>query len=137
MGLVYNHLSQDERDDIIAKALISREQEHWHYELNRINYESILKSIAESELPLEWPESLKGCRGQSSETLATTLTYEDFVLVSRLQFRERVQVLLATTIAEQSKVEAVHKALSTHMLPERLSAAIIRVQQAPKLVQNK
>ena len=53
MSVTYLSLTQAERDDAIAQALHGREVEHFHYELNRLNYESMLGKMV--DLPDEWP----------------------------------------------------------------------------------
>ncbi len=126
MPLQYKHLSQEDQDDALAQAILSREREHHSYELNRINYEQMLADMA--DLP-GWPANLVKYRGTTGEQLAQALTGDDFTLVTRLQFRDRVKLLLATTLVEQAKTEAVYVALEKQ-LPEgaRRTAAIERVQ---------
>ncbi len=125
----YKHITSEDQDDIIAQAIIQREKEHHNYEVNRLNYIHILDQM--KDLPVAWPENLKPFRTLGGEQLADALKGEELVLASRLQFRDRVQVLLTTTTIEQSKVESVHMALHA-VLPEGPDhdAAIERVKSA-------
>lgn len=122
----YSYVSQDEQDDVIAQAIIQREKEHHNYEVNRLNYLNMLDQM--SDLPDEWPDNLIQYRGLGGEQLAAALSGDDYTLASELQFRDRIRVLLTTTMAEQAKVEKVHAALCAS-LPEgeRRDAAIQRV----------
>ncbi len=126
MPLKYKHLSQEDQDDALAQAILSREKEHHNYELNRINYEAMLEEM--EDLP-DWPANLVKYRAFAGEALAAALDGPDYDLACKLQFRDRVKLLLATTIAEQAKVEAVYVALEKQ-LPDgnRRTAAIKRVQ---------
>lgn len=127
----YLYLSQDEQDDMLARALIDREKEHYHYELNRVNYESILTDMATSDLPAEWPDNIAKFKVLEGEALAAVLKGPDYDLAVKLKFRDRVQLLHATTKAEQSKVEQVHAAIDK-ALPAggRRDASVARVQAA-------
>lgn len=136
MSLEYKFLSQDEQDDIVATAIISREKEHHNYELNKVNYDIILANIsADDTIPQNWPDHLKQYKGVVGEILADALkeSAADYELVTKLQFKDRLLVLRATTISEQSKVEHVYKALHAQLKDaKRLKAAIGRVTAKEK-----
>lgn len=124
----YKYLTQDDQHDVVAQAIIQREKEHHNYELNRLNYLHMLEQL-NKELPADFPEDLKKFRSLGSEQLADVLSGDELDLASKLQFRDRVQMLLSTTIIEQTKVELVHAALEAALPKGDLrTAAIERVQ---------
>lgn len=127
----YKYLTEDEKQESLASALREREREHHNYELNKINYEHMLDSM--SDLPEEWPESLKQYQGLTGEKLASAVTGADFETVMRLQFRDRVKLLLATTIAEQAKSEAVYNALQSQIPEEVTVQALTRIDNKASL----
>jgi len=127
--MAYLFLTQDQQDDIVAKALRGREHEYANYELNKQNYLAILASPDVVALPVLWPNNLIRYQNIVGEDLAKSLTNpDDFAMVTKLQFRDRVQLLLATTGIEQDKTLQVYNTL-LDQLPEgdRRIAAITRV----------
>jgi hypothetical protein len=121
----YKYLTDSEKSESIAIAIREREREHHNYELNRINYEHMLDSM--SDLQEEWPENLRQYQGLAGESLAKAVQGPDYDLVIRYQFRDRVRLLLATTIAEQAKSEAVYNALVKQITDEQCVAALARI----------
>lgn len=129
----YEFTKADDVDDNIIKAMKSREEEYNNYELNKINYQMMLKDM--EHLPKEWPENLLKYKNIFGEKLAELLKGPDFELVTDLQFRDRVECLLATTIVEQKKGDRTHKALAAQLPngPKR-DAAVLRVMNGLKKV---
>lgn len=127
----YTTISQEERDDKVAAAIISREQEHYHYQINIDNYRHIAEQL--KALPDEWPEDIRKFRALKGQALADAVKGEAFDRASQFSHRDRVRHLLATEIAEQAKCETVHAALC-EQLPAggRRDAAIKRVQAKQK-----
>jgi hypothetical protein len=130
MALTYDYLPADDQDDTVAEAVLGRESEHHNYELNRLNYEQILSDLADEGLPATWPAELVKYRGVFGEDLAAQLLDDptSYALVTRLQFRDRIKLLLATTKTEQAKVESITKVLKTRLSKAKLDAAVSRVK---------
>lgn len=130
MAIEYKYLTQDEQDDIVAQALLAREKEHFHYQLNIDNYTTILASKEIAELPKEWPENLLQYKNVYGEKLVEQVEDDsDLETVHQLQFRDLIQKRLKTEAIEQAKCEAAYKALDVKLpdTPQR-DAAIGRVQ---------
>ena len=126
--MIYLYHSKDDQDDVIADAIIQREREHHHYEVNRLNYLAMLSAMnADVTIPKQWPANLVQYQNVFGEQLAAQLSGADYLTVTTLQHRDRVRMLLATTISEQNKVEGVYNALTT-ALPAglRRDAAVAR-----------
>lgn len=114
MPLPYKFLTQAEQDDAVLAAIMQREREHFHYELNRANYEEILAGPVMTALPDNWPANLERFKGLTGEALAAALTDPtDYEVVSNLKLRDRLRLLLATTKTETATVEHVRVALDT------------------------
>jgi hypothetical protein len=125
----YNHLTQDEQDEIVAEAIKGREREHFYYQINRDNYEHILTQLDREELPAEWPSHLETFKNADPAQLVTQLSGESLTLASRLRYRDQVRKLLQTETIEQSKCETAHTALCAK-LPDKAAqvAAIERLE---------
>ena len=123
----YLYLDTNTQEDSIASAILQRESEHHGYELNRLAYLGILKSL--ELLPKQWPVSIAQFKGVQGEQLAAALSGDDYKLACDLQFRDRVELLLKTTNAEQSKCENVYASLLA-MIPDAVKrdAAVARVK---------
>jgi hypothetical protein len=130
MSIKYEHLTQDEQDDVIAAAILSREREHHGYEVNCLNYRSALKLLEQYNLPDNYPEHLKQYKNTVGENLASAvIDLESYNLITQLQFRDRLRILLSTTLVEQFKTELIYQALQERIIdPIRLEAAISRVK---------
>lgn len=126
--MAYLFVNQDAKDDTIAKAMQGREQEHYNYEINRLNYLSVLASPEMEALPAEWPDNLAPYKNIIGEKLISVLKDADLTLVTQLQFRDRINALLGTTIIEQTRGMKVYDALLDQLPPgPRRDAAIARV----------
>ena len=131
MDEAYLFYSEESSDDQLVRAVYAREVECAHYDANRRNYEAMLASDAFQKLPKEWPAALLPYKGVPGEQLAVTAPKEDLALISALQFRDQITVLLATNTIEQEKCQAIYKVL-VEALPDepRRQAAWKRVQVA-------
>lgn len=47
--MFYTQLSQEYQDDTLAEALYAREVEHFHYEFDRANFETMLLQLEEGD----------------------------------------------------------------------------------------
>lgn len=108
--LVY---SKEERDCCLVDAIDGREREIASYEANIDGYTSQLLDL-EASLPKMWPDNLVRFRGKSNEQLfahgmSDDITQEDMILVSSLNHRDRIKLLLFTERAELAKSEASYK----------------------------
>lgn len=133
----YRFINQDQQDDTVAHALISREHEHHNYELNKQNYEHVLKDLGTQGLPDDWPSELVKYKNIQGEALAKDVHGDTYDMVTKLQNRDRIRLLLKTTITEQAKCEGIYNALSLQLSEgPRRDAAISRVlarMQPPQL----
>lgn len=126
--MAYHFLTQQHQDDEAMQAVLGREREHANYELNRQNYLAILASEPYVSLPDEWPAELVKYANVFGEELAARLNDPDYTTVVNLQFRDRVRLLLKTTIAEQAKSAAALSASTKRVPANRLTAAKARLQ---------
>jgi len=129
----YDHVTQDYQDDVVARAIVEREKEHHHYELNRLNYESLLAELeADPSVPKEWPENIRHCRGLDREKLAAALKDmpEDYLVAAKLQMRDKITHDLITNRTAAMMVEMVYRGLCKQ-LPQgpRRAAAVTRISQ--------
>ena len=121
-------ITVDEEDDYLVGALRGRQLEWQSYELNRRNYERVLASPAMKALPEEWPEGLAPYKDITGEALVKAVAEADYVLVTQLQFRDQVRLLLKTTLTEQYKGVCVHAALDEQKPDKaRVDAALARI----------
>lgn len=129
--MAYIFHDQAAQDDAVARALRNRELEHHAYEVDRLNYLSILATPAMQALPAVWPSELLPYKSIYGETLAGLVQGDQYALVTQLQFRDRVQALLATTQTEQAKCAATYQALLARIAdPTRFAAAVARQRAA-------
>lgn len=126
-------VTQDHKDDEVARAIESREHEISNYDLNVANFESMLAAYA--NLPEAWPSKIKSFQGQTPHKVAEVLSDADFDLFSKYSHRDQIRVLLRTTIAERAKSAAVLSALESSVPAPRLTAAETRVKSA-KAIEN-
>lgn len=129
----YKHLRQDEKDVDIATAILEREREHHNYEINRLNYISMIQRL-DKELPAEWPTDLIPFRDVQGEKLAEApLTEEQYELCFKLQRRDRYRLLLRTNTKEQHNAECVHTAL-VEQLPDATEAMkVVRTKEEARI----
>lgn len=120
----YQILTQDERDLIVAEAIHSRELEHFHYDLNRQNYEVMLQDETILALPKEWPEDLIKHRTKTRDVVIAEIIDPDTRdLVLLLQQRDKLQHLKNCETVECVNVERIYKALVQQLPDERKKAA--------------
>lgn len=121
-ALTYTTRTQSQYLRIIADAVISRELEYQHYQLNIDNYEDIIQ-----RLPSEWPEHLKQFRNPSltREQLAAHVPEEDHALVVDLFIRDQLAHAVKVERHAQRIVKVVYDSLVRKLPPmqaERLIA---------------
>ena len=129
----YKYMSEEEQHDLIAQNLLAREREHFHYELNKQNYEDMLNDERLASLPEEWPTELLPYRSPKhpDEVARLVTDPEQYQLIVNLQWRDRVRLLLKTTLTEQAKTEATYAALEKRIKdPTARDAAVARVVAA-------
>ena len=111
-----------------ADAILAREDEVKHYQINIDNYTEILDEFA--DLPASWPEALVQYRGLTVAQIQMLDVDDDtFTTVSRLQHRDRIRSLLRSEKAEQAKSVTVLNALKNRIPAERLDAALAAARQ--------
>lgn len=116
----YQHLTEVERDDTVMEAIIHREKEHYHYELNKLAYENAIAEIdKDTTIPKSWPKELEPYRKIYGENLVDALMsanlMDKYNIVTKLQFKDKLNMMLATGTTEQAKVELIHRALDKQM----------------------
>lgn len=121
-------VTEDHKDDEIARAVESREQEISNYDLNVANFEAMLSNY--SKLGESWPAKIKSFQGQAPHKVAEVLNDADFELFSQYSHRDQIRVLLRTTIAERNKSRAVLSALENSVPALRMTAAEGRLKNA-------
>ena len=111
-----------------ADAILAREDEVKHYQINIDNYTEILATFA--DLPATWPDLLVQYRGLTVAQIQTLDVDDDtFTTVSRLQHRDRIRSLLRSEKAEQAKSQATLTALINRIPAERLESALAAARQ--------
>lgn len=111
-----------------ADAILAREDEVKHYQINIDNYTEILATFA--DLPATWPDLLVQYRGLTVAQIQMLDVDDDtFTLVSRLQHRDRIRSLLRSEKAEQAKSVTVLNALKNRIPAERLESALAAARQ--------
>lgn len=125
----YDYVKPEDQHDILIRAIMDREREHYNYEMNRVNYDSILGGEDFRNLPDEWPDSLIKFKNLGSEQLAIQLQGEDYEVATRMQFRDHIRKLQRTTCCEQRKCETVYSALKAQLPedPALVEAAAARI----------
>lgn len=97
--------SAEDQIDNLMDALVGREHELASYDANIENYTAQL-AVMDAELPSEWPEELTKFKGLSNEQVFLMgAAGETAELVSQLNHRERLRMLLFTEKAECRKSE--------------------------------
>ena len=98
--------------EVLGDAIVSRELEFLHYQLNIDNYEDILRS-----LPREWPQRLQKLRGMTREDLAAHAPEEDHALAVDLTIADQLAHAVKVERHAQRIVKLVYDAL-VKRLPE-------------------
>lgn len=123
----YLALSDDERDDMVADAILARELEYASYALNVQNYTDLLASM--SALPAQWPPRIAAWKGKSRDEIAAGIDDPtDEALALALAHRDRIKLLLKTERHERDKVETYHGQLLVRLpAGARRDAALARL----------
>jgi len=96
-------ISQQKHYETVAEAIVGREQEIYHYDLNITNYEAMLAALPADD----WPENL----AQYQRSTLDQVPDEHDQTVSDYQYRDRLRLLLKTERLERSKSYRVYQAL--------------------------
>lgn len=100
--------SDDDRLDDLMDAIAGREHELASYDANIESYTEQIAAM-NGVLPNEWPEELVKFKGRSNEQVFLIgLTGEQADVVSQLNHRERLKMLLFTEKAECRKSELAY-----------------------------
>jgi len=112
MALNYVSLTKEERDLAIAQAIHAREVEWFHYETNRVNYESLLSDPSLANLPAEWPAELVKYQGKKRDEIVAAIK-DDATLTSvfNLQQRDDLKRAAKTEAIERDRVAQYHEKL--------------------------
>lgn len=109
----YLTISQEDRQNAIADAIVARENEVFSYQLNIDNYTAILASM--SDLSNEWPPSILSYKNIVPTNAASIVPDDKIDLVSQYMYRDRIQHLLKTEKIEQAKSIKVLEALKSQL----------------------
>jgi hypothetical protein len=113
MAITYITLTQDEIDLKIAQSIRAREEEHFHYELNRKNYEELLNSAEMKALPEKWPDELSKYQGISRDKAIEQIDDNaTLATVQALQLRDQIKRLHKAESLEAARVEKYHSQLA-------------------------
>ena len=109
-------INQQKHYEIVASAIVGRELELYHYDLNITNYEAMLLVLPQGD----WPENLAQYQKMSAEGIPHDV-HDDVI---NYQYRDRLSLLLKTEKAERNKTYLVYQALLSQ-LPEDQKEALI------------
>lgn len=101
--------TEDDEHDATMDALHGRENELASYDANIEGYTQQL-AVMDEKLPKTWPNELEKFKGKSNEQIYVIGgSMEDMLLASKLNYRDRVRMLLFTEQAECRKSEAAYE----------------------------
>ena len=114
-------------EDELARAVIDRENSLASYQANLDGYKQQIAAL--QDLP-PWPNNLLQFKGkQNEQLLAMGASAEEAQLASRLNHRDRINLLAFTEAAEMWKCEVTHKTLVSQITDEaKFLAAVERVR---------
>lgn len=113
---MYLSISNEQRLATIAANIVMREREVMSYDLNIINYESMLAGMTAEE----WPDHL----AQYKTATLDQVPDEYDQAVADLQWRDRIRGLLKTERAERAKSFSIYQALLNHIPEADRQAAV-------------
>jgi hypothetical protein len=114
-------INQQKKYETIAEAIVGREQEIFHYDLNISNYEAMLAALPEGE----WPENLVQYRNSTLDQVPDELDQR----VTDYQYRDRLRLLVKTERLERSKSYKVYEALLSQLPEDQKETLIAAAQQ--------
>lgn len=118
-------ITQEQKKQDTALAIVAREREVYHYQVNIDNYTAIL-----SALPAELPEELQQFANINPEQIADQVPAEHIVTVSNYFQRKKIDRLLKTEIIEQSKAKQVLDVMVASMDANDLETRITAILAA-------
>ena len=123
-------ITDAQKIEILADAVVGREHEVFSYDLNIANYEAMLAGLPADE----WPEALLKFQNVKPADLPLDLNDDDYQLATTLQYRDQLRRLLRTEKTERGKSLRVQDALKTQIPAEEydaaIAAAVVRRQQS-------
>jgi hypothetical protein len=124
--MAFYTISDQKKYDTIAEAIVGREQEIFHYELNITNYEAMLAALPSDD----WPQNLV----QYQRATLDQVPDEHDQTVTDYQYRDRLRLLVKTERLERSKSVKVYEALLAQLPEDQreslIAAAHTRMQNA-------
>lgn len=114
-------INQQKKYETIAEAIVGREQELFHYDLNISNYETMLAALPEGE----WPENIIQYRTSTLDQVPDELDQT----VTDYQYRDRLRLLVKTERLERSKSHKVYEALLSQLPEDQKESLIAAAQQ--------
>ncbi len=124
-------ITNEYQTNIIAEAIVAREQEIFFYDMNITNYTILLSTLPQDD----WPQHLV----QYKEVSLDQVPDEYDEIVNDYQYRDRIKYLLKTEKTERNKSAKIYETLLSR-LPENTRQEIIleakqrldsKIQQTP------
>jgi hypothetical protein len=112
-------ISDEQRENDLADAVVSRTHEVYAYDTNIANYRSMLET-----LPSEWPAHLEQYRQMEPHPAAVACPNEYLEELALVQQYDRVSALLSTEIVERTKAASILAALEGQIPAARREAAL-------------
>ena len=109
-------ITNQDRLNVIADNVISREREIFGYEMNISNYEAMIAAMPEGD----WTQDITSYHGKSIEEVPLELVDK----VSEYQFRDRLLTLIKTEKAECGKSVKIYNALMSQLPPDQRDTLI-------------
>jgi hypothetical protein len=125
MALQFMSITDDEKQAIVADAIVGRERELWSYQLNIDNYVAMLAALPQGD----WPAALAQFKQLRPEAVAEAVPMENAQAVHDLLYRDKIAYLLGTEKIEQGKSIRVLDALLTQ-LPAGQAQALVTAAKA-------
>jgi len=124
----YQFLTQDERDDIVARAMRDREVEQFHYVHNSTVFSDMLATLPTDA----WPEDIASLKAlKRDEIIARAGSRADVAL--RYKLRDELRHRKVAEEIEAANVDRIYSSLRSHFAGDgvRESAAVERVKLEP------
>lgn len=124
-------ITADEKLAHLAAAVVMRESEIMHYQVNIDNYTAMLAALPAGT----WPENLASYKTLALDKIAEQVASADLQAVSDLLHRDKLAALLVTEKLEQGKSIRVLNALLAQ-LPAKQAQALVDAAKAKLLAQK-
>lgn len=113
-------ITEQDRIDTLAAAIVHREREVFSYQINIDNYTAMLAALPEGD----WPADLVQYQNTPVENLPMSMPDEDVQAIGDYQYRDRLLKLLRSEKIEQGKSQRVLDAMRSQIPAEVLDAAV-------------